>query len=256
MIKTNDVKDISFWKLFIKNINDWWYNLESIFNISFEISTYGILFTFEVLGINLNFHCLFIQYRLTFKLRRFLERIFSHNWVINVFKGKGFEIQTWFNFPVIGFSIVKSIHCNHAGFTFEIKPLFFELQLSIYDGRHWDYGNNRWEEYDEKGYPITVNENKDREITFRKNFEQWHDNLKIYSLDDLIRTTYNNDLMILQWKAIPYIIKQLRKEPSHLTEVLKFITNENPVKEEHILDIEASSKDWIEWWEEYKNKDH
>jgi hypothetical protein len=240
---------------FSKTIIEFWYKITHIFLFKIEISLYEvslyiICFSFK------NKICLTFPYRPLPFSDSFTNKI-SKTFCCDISKNKALEINSYLNKSLaIGFDISYTIHQAHAGFNLELNLFLLSISFRIYDGRHWDYGNNRWEEYDEKGYPIALKENKDREITFQKNFEQWHDSLKIYNLDDLTRTPYNNDLMILQWKAIPYIIKQLRKEPSHLTEVLKLITNENPVKEEHILDIEASSRDWIEWWEEYKNKDH
>ena len=42
--------------------------------------------------------------------------------------------------------------CDHTGFhfTFELVELFF-VNFEIYDNRHWDYQNNRWEEYNSEG---------------------------------------------------------------------------------------------------------
>jgi len=35
---------------------------------------------------------------------------------------------------------------DHAGLRLNLGFLGFELTFSIYDSRHWDYKNNRWEE--------------------------------------------------------------------------------------------------------------
>jgi hypothetical protein len=38
--------------------------------------------------------------------------------------------------------------CDHAGFGLEMEFLGAFFWLSIYDGRHWNYEEGKWEEYE------------------------------------------------------------------------------------------------------------
>lgn len=70
-------------------------------------------------------------------------------------KNKSFELQLeLFNDlscnNIIELSFNWSIKQDHAGlsYTFMLyRIIFFKLQ--IYDNRHWDWENNKWEEYNE-----------------------------------------------------------------------------------------------------------
>ena len=65
-------------------------------------------------------------------------------------KNKSFEYQLELgknsNFHPFQFELKWTSEEDHAGpsFTFGIK-YFFWICISIYDHRHWDYDNNRWE---------------------------------------------------------------------------------------------------------------
>ena len=52
-----------------------------------------------------------------------------------------------------------AIHCrrkgDHAGFSFHIELFeIFMIDINFYDGRHWDYENNRYYQYDSAGNHI------------------------------------------------------------------------------------------------------
>lgn len=147
MIKPNYyIDNISFKEFFIERLKYWWYSLDAIFYISFEISAYEISFNIKILNIKLQFQCPFIYFPLTSNFIEFLRKIFDKNWSFNIFKIKSFEFQTWLRFPpIIGFTIGHTMHCNHAGFILNIQPIICEIYLKIYDCRRWDYDNNTWE---------------------------------------------------------------------------------------------------------------
>lgn len=55
------------------------------------------------------------------------------------------KLSDWFRFE-----IELNSKCDHAGFRFEFELLkLFYFHLWIYDHRHWDYDNNKWEVYDD-----------------------------------------------------------------------------------------------------------
>lgn len=69
-------------------------------------------------------------------------------------KNKSFEIQIskWSN---ISTAFVFDLDLNwkgddHAGPHLEIDLFGFMLDVKIYDHRHWDYENHKWEVYDEQ----------------------------------------------------------------------------------------------------------
>ena len=46
---------------------------------------------------------------------------------------------------------------------------------------------------------------------------------------------------------VPLILEELKKRPSHWFWALEMITNENPVKQEHVGRIDLMARDWVEW---------
>lgn len=47
--------------------------------------------------------------------------------------------------------------------------------------------------------------------------------------------------------AIPWLLAELKREPSHWFWALAAIARENPVEEEHAGDLEQMTKAWLEW---------
>ena len=46
---------------------------------------------------------------------------------------------------------------------------------------------------------------------------------------------------------VPLILEELKERPSHWFWALEMITNENPVKQEHVGRINLMARDWVEW---------
>lgn len=68
-------------------------------------------------------------------------------WHCSLSRFKVFEIQfarfgegSWFKFR-----IDWSKKTDHAGLSFYIDIFHVFLEAKVYDSRHWDYENNRWE---------------------------------------------------------------------------------------------------------------
>ena len=87
---------------------------------------------------------------------------FAKNWVITrdvflrnyrIAKHKNLEIQVSFWSGVDEFfSINLDTHLtgrDHAGPQFDLTILWFYVSVKLYDDRHWDDANERWEVYDE-----------------------------------------------------------------------------------------------------------
>jgi hypothetical protein len=60
------------------------------------------------------------------------------------------------------------------------------------------------------------------------------------------------DIIGMGKDVLPYIIKDLQKEPDYWFVALKHITKENPVPKEHIGDIDKMAEDWLNWARENK----
>jgi hypothetical protein len=74
-------------------------------------------------------------------------------WDRKLTKHKNFEIQLghFHNLPTL-FSFEVDTRWrghDHAGPSFDLTILWFYVMVKIYDNRHWDYSENKWEVYDE-----------------------------------------------------------------------------------------------------------
>jgi hypothetical protein len=58
---------------------------------------------------------------------------------------KCWELQFMKTNTVIKFKMAHSIRCDHAGFVLEMGLLGYDIELTFYDTRHWDYKNKCWE---------------------------------------------------------------------------------------------------------------
>jgi len=78
--------------------------------------------------------------------------------------------------------------------------------------------------------------------------EKWKDETKYLSFT---KDIYNSDsykrIVKLGSSVLPFIFKELEKEPNHWFHALRTITNENPVKENSKGNVKLMSNDWITW---------
>ena len=58
---------------------------------------------------------------------------------------KSWELNGYRTNTVFLVSSTFSIRGDHAGFKLHLGLLSFELEFRIYDIRHWDWKNHRWE---------------------------------------------------------------------------------------------------------------
>jgi hypothetical protein len=132
---------------FLTSVRTWWNCLQRIVSISFEISLHKVLICFYILSIGFRFEMEYPGFliKLPQKIVESLSWISSSTTKSN----KGCEIEINPNYILkTGFSIHQSMHCDHAGLSFEIHCIFISIIINIYDSRHWDYDNNRWQEWD------------------------------------------------------------------------------------------------------------
>jgi hypothetical protein len=69
------------------------------------------------------------------------------------FKTKFWEVQLLKSNTVIGTDVEWTVRQDHAGVRLVLGLLGYELDMNIYDNRHWNYEGNRYYIYsEEKGY--------------------------------------------------------------------------------------------------------
>ncbi|HYE53678.1 MAG TPA: hypothetical protein VD996_02505 [Chitinophagaceae bacterium] len=101
--------------------------------------------------------------------------------------------------------------------------------------------NDKWE-IKKKAEPIAI-QNRFQELS-----NQWRKETGHYST--MIHVTRNENylrIIALGKPVVPLLLKDLQNEPDYWFEALRLLTNENPVKREHLGDLEKMSADWIEW---------
>ena len=70
-------------------------------------------------------------------------------------KNKNFSLEfaRWPNeWPIFELGLNWSTKRDHAGLEIEIGLFSFSTNINIYDGRHWNYENNRWNNSDDYDY--------------------------------------------------------------------------------------------------------
>ena len=60
------------------------------------------------------------------------------------------------------------------------------------------------------------------------------------------------EIILLGEQVIPFLLKDLQKEPAHWFEALQSITGENPVPGDHRGNIPAMREDWLAWGRQRK----
>lgn len=65
-----------------------------------------------------------------------------------VTQNKTLELQTCRTNDIINLQFIYNTRTDHAGVTIELGLLSYNLLISFCDNRHWDYVNNKWEEYE------------------------------------------------------------------------------------------------------------
>ena len=58
---------------------------------------------------------------------------------------KAWELNAYRTNTIFLVSSSLTVKGDHAGFKLHVGVLSFELELRIYDIRHWDWKNDRWE---------------------------------------------------------------------------------------------------------------
>ena len=64
------------------------------------------------------------------------------------FKHKSIELELHTTSEIVGFNFLWTIRRDHAGVNIQLALIGYNLHFNFYDSRHWDYDNNRWENYE------------------------------------------------------------------------------------------------------------
>lgn len=70
------------------------------------------------------------------------------NWAGNTpIKNKHWEVQITKCEELFRIEFQWSFKQDHAGIRLELGLLGYKIDFTLYDSRHWDYKNNRWEQH-------------------------------------------------------------------------------------------------------------
>jgi hypothetical protein len=226
-----------------KLIKKWWYELGHTIHFSFEIGISGLLFHLSIFSSE--FLLQFNALSLKITLSEFLKKILTWKVQFKLCRDKSFMIKMMPDFqPGIGFTLNHSIHRPHAGIFIELKLIIFTLIFDICDWRRWDHENNKWMHMND----IEIEDN------FQYHYKKWiewrnKERVEVQSIEDY---QYENSdykaIIALGMDVVPHLINQLRVKPGLLFEALKEMLQYDPVKPEHVGDIEKMAQDWIEYW--------
>ena len=50
-------------------------------------------------------------------------------------------------------------------------------------------------------------------------------------------------------EVLPFIFREMGREPNHWFVALEALTGENPIPPDHIGDVKKMTKDWLDWAE-------
>jgi hypothetical protein len=92
--------------------------------------------------------------------------------------------------------------------------------------------------------------------TFQKYYKKWQNETRfLSSISAKIKNNYCQKIIKMGLKALPFIIEQLREEPSLIVEALETITGTSPeIPESHWGNILEISNAWIEWYDHVYTK--
>lgn len=86
------------------------------------------------------------------------------------------------------------------------------------------------------------------QVEFDVLYFKWYNDIGGYStVYHMVNNKYFKEIVALGDDAIPLILNCLRKRSSFIFYALEEITNEKPVKREHIGHVNLQIKDWLEW---------
>lgn len=85
----------------------------------------------------------------SFNIRNPWSNFFKVGYVCsnNLTKHKFWELQAMRTSDIVCFNLSFTVKQDHAGFNLEIGLFSFNINLAIYDHRHWDDKTKNWVKY-------------------------------------------------------------------------------------------------------------
>lgn len=84
------------------------------------------------------------------------------------------------------------------------------------------------------------------ERSFKKDLEEWQRETQFLSFHKKDHPAYQR-IVAMGQTAIPFILDELRQEPSWVLIALFDITGENPSLPEHAGKLKELTQDWLQW---------
>lgn len=95
---------------------------------------------------------------------------------------------------------------------------------------------------------LTLSYYSSLEKQFKELANRWKKETGHYST--MIHVTRNENylrIIALGKPIIPYILRDLEKEPDYWFEALRLLTGHNPVSKDHLGDLDKMTSDWLNW---------
>ena len=94
---------------------------------------------------------MFFLFNISNPFKKLVSRFYKHHWCWDkkLATHKFFEIETFIDSDyLLELQVdLRLTGRDHAGSSITLSVFCLAISARIYDHRHWDYKNNRWEEY-------------------------------------------------------------------------------------------------------------
>jgi hypothetical protein len=91
----------------------------------------------------------------------------------------------------------------------------------------------------------------DTEVIFNKLAKKWKEETGLYSsIHKIVTHPLYIEIQNMGWKIVPFILKDLQREPEHWFVALQFITGVDPIPEKDYGNMKRMSKAWLKWGKE------
>lgn len=90
-----------------------------------------------------------VSFQLRNPLNHRFGNVFEKGWLLS--KNKAFSIDVLETSTILGFELTLTFRQDHAGLAITIAGFGYDIELTLYDVRHWNYEKGCWYVYDSKG---------------------------------------------------------------------------------------------------------
>jgi hypothetical protein len=97
-------------------------------------------------------------------------------------------------------------------------------------------------------FVVAFERSEPAEETFKRLADQWHSEcLLSSSVTEICTNMAYQQIIGMGAEALPFIFRELQKEPDHWFWALQAITGENPVPKNAAGNLKAMASAWLEW---------